>query len=183
MSDPRPAPASNYSYPTVIALLALGLLFGSSFLSRFFPSATDKLLGHPAPDFSLAVVQNGDAGSRMRLSDLRGHAVILDFWASWCGPCQMTAPVLDRMARRDQDKGLVVVGINTSDEPGNGAAFARKKGLSYPIVFDEANQVASEYGVESLPTLVVINKQGDVVAVRSGAEDSAELDRLVAKAE
>lgn len=76
-----------------------------------------------------------------------------------------------------------MVGVNTNDEPGNGAVFARRKGLGYPILYDEGGQVAGRYGVESLPTLVIVNKQGDVIAVRSGVEDSSELDRLVARAQ
>jgi peroxiredoxin len=76
----------------------------------------------------------------------------------------------------------VVVGINTSDQPGLAPVFAKKKGLSYPIVYDEGDDVAQRYGVSNLPTLVVIDPEGKVVAVRAGLEDEGAIEDLVSRA-
>jgi cytochrome c biogenesis protein CcmG/thiol:disulfide interchange protein DsbE len=169
-------------YPSIVALLALSVLFGFAILPRLFHGSS-PLVGHEAPDFALDVVYNGESGARIHLSDLKGHPVILDFWATWCGPCRAEAPVLDRVSRRHREKGLVVVGINTNDADERLApAFAKQTGLSYPIVHDLEDRVAAIYGVVDLPTLVVINAQGNVIAVRSGLEDDGELDRLVNQA-
>jgi peroxiredoxin len=73
----------------------------------------------------------------------------------------------------------VVLGINTSDERESGKEWARKTGLTYPIAFDEGNQAARSFGVENLPTLVVVDKQGKIAAVRTGLTDDAELERLL----
>ncbi len=167
-------------YPTIVALVALSVLFGFAILPRIFPEST--LVGRPAPDFALDVVIGGSSGDRIHLSELKGHAVILDFWATWCEPCQVVAPILDRISRKHQDRGLVVVGVNTSDQPGLAPVFAKKKGLSYPIVYDQGEEVARRYGVSNLPTLVVINAEGRVVAIRTGLEDESSIEDLVSQA-
>src|SRR5262245_23572652 len=167
-------------YPTIVALVALSVLFGFAILPRLFPESS--LVGRMAPDFSLHVVTGESQGDRIHLDELKGQAVILDFWATWCEPCQIVAPILDRISRKHQGKGLVVVGVNTSDQPGLAPLFARKKGLSYPIVYDEGDGVAQRYGVSNLPTLVVIDRDGNVVAVRSGLEDEGAIDDLVSRA-
>src|ERR1022692_2869530 len=98
---------------TTLGVLALvvGLLAGFALLPRVFHHELGQ-----APDFALEVVANGAslAGdkSTVRLSELRGSAVLLDFWATWCGPCRAEAPIVDRVARRWHDKGVVVVGVN-----------------------------------------------------------------------
>jgi thiol-disulfide isomerase/thioredoxin len=167
-------------YPTIVALVALSILFGFAILPRLLPDTA--LVGHAAPDFSLDVVTGGSEGDRIHLNELKGQAVLLDFWATWCEPCQVVAPILDRVSRKHQGKGLVVVGVNTSDQPGRAPAFARKKGLSYPIVYDEGDDVAQRYGVSNLPTLVLIDALGNVVAVRTGLEDEGAIEDLVVQA-
>jgi cytochrome c biogenesis protein CcmG, thiol:disulfide interchange protein DsbE len=164
-------------YPTIVALVALSVLFGFAILPRLFPANT--LVGKPAPDFALEVVASGAAGDRVHLEELRGNVVILDFWATWCLPCQRVAPILDRVSRKHKGKGLVVVGVNTSDQPGLAPEFAKQKGLSYTIVYDDGDQVAQRYGVTTLPTLVAINPKGDVVAIRMDVEDEAAIEDLV----
>jgi len=166
-------------YPGAVAIIAFGVLLGLSVLPRLFPAARG-LVGKPAPDFVLDVVHNGDRGDRVHLAELKGHPVVLDFWATWCGPCQVQAPVLDRLSRRLGPRGLVVLGIDTNDQPGLAARFALQKGLSYPIVYDAGDQTATLYGVGTLPTLFVIDAGGQVVAVRFGPESEAALDELVA---
>jgi cytochrome c biogenesis protein CcmG/thiol:disulfide interchange protein DsbE len=166
------------AYPGTVALAAILVLYVVPRLGRM----KSPLLGRPAPEFALAVVYNGDPGNRLRLSDLKGHPIALDFFAHWCAPCRVEAPLLDRIARRHRERGLVVIGVNTSDGPGDGARFARERNLSYPIVYDENGTVAARYAVDGLPTLVVIDAKGDVIAVRTGVENEAELDRVVAPA-
>src|SRR4029079_10541066 len=103
-------------YPAIGVLIALSALFGLAILPRLAPSG-GGMIGKDAPDVTLPVVANGDPGARMQLAGLRGHAVVLDFWATWCGPCALQAPILDRIARRHQKKGLVVLGVNVDDGP------------------------------------------------------------------
>jgi thiol-disulfide isomerase/thioredoxin len=115
----------------------------------------------------------------LELKSLRGHPVILDFWATWCGPCQAESPIVNAVAQRYRDRGLAVIGVNTSDEDGLAALFARKKGLAFPMVYDDGNTIAKQYGVSNLPTLILVSKEGKIVAVRHGVTSDSTLDELV----
>ncbi|HEY8074364.1 MAG TPA: TlpA disulfide reductase family protein, partial [Labilithrix sp.] len=119
-------------------------------------------------------------GDRVKLSGLQGKPVLLDFTASWCPSCQAQGPVVNGIAQRYQDKGLVVVGVDTSEDDKSWAdQWVKRKKFSFPMVFDEGNSVARDYGVSALPTLVVISKDGKIVAVRHGITSDADLETLV----
>ncbi len=177
-------------YPAIAVLLGLSGLFGLAILPRLAPGA-GGLQGKMAPTFTLPVAANGKGAAagagagaveQMSLGDLKGHPVILDFWASWCGPCAMEAPVLDRLARRYESKGLVVVGVNASDPAGVIKQYATQKGLSYPMLLDAGNDVFESYGVKSMPSLVVLDKEGKVMAYLVGVVDEASLNEIVGAA-
>lgn len=169
-------------YPAIGVLIALSALFGLTILPRFAP-AHGGLIGKPAPTFKLPITANslGDA-KQVDLAALKGKAVLLDFWASWCGPCAAEAPLLDRLQRRYEKKGLVVLGVNVSDTPEVTRAYAAKLGLSYPMVNDETREVEGLYGIEKLPSLIVIDKEGRVTAFYVGITDEAALDEVVTAA-
>ena len=168
-------------YPAIAVLIALSALFGLAIMPRLAPGG-GKMVGKQAPDVTMPVVANGDPGARMRLSDLKGSAVVLDFWATWCGPCAVQAPILDRLARRHQKRVLVVLGVNVDDPPNVAQDFAAQKGLSYPIVTDPTREASMQYGVDKLPSLVVINKEGKVIAFLTGIVDEAALDEVISAA-
>lgn len=164
-----------------LALLAIAVGWGAFRLRARGPGAGVAPRG-PAPDFALPIVHGGEPGGRLRLSDQRGKVVLLDFWASWCRPCRQQLPALAAVARRSGDR-VVVVGVATSDDAASVRAFLREESPPYPSVHDERGEVASEYDVDSLPTLVVVSPSGDVVAVERGVHSVAELEELLASAE
>jgi thiol-disulfide isomerase/thioredoxin len=168
-------------YPLGIALIVLAMLFAFAVVPRLFKPPTNKMVGQDAPPFALALVANAPSGqSELALADLKGKPVVLDFWATWCGPCQAEAPILNKVAQRYKDR-LVVVGVNTSDAPGRAGPWIQGHGITFPIVYDP-DEVAPKYGVENLPTLVLVSKEGKVLAVRTGVTSDSELDRLVTSA-
>jgi len=171
------------------ALVVVALAAGFALVPRMTKGCEGAALDEDAPNFTARVVANGEnlrAGDgavpqALELNSLRGRPVVLDFWATWCGPCQAQSPIVNAIAERYKDKGLAVVGVNTSEEDGLAARFVKKKGLGFPIVYDENNAIAKQYGVSNLPTLVVVSKAGKIVAVRRGVTSDSALDEIVRK--
>lgn len=122
--------------------------------------AAAPAVGFAAPEFELLAAD----GEPIRLSELHGKPVVLNFWASWCAPCRAEMPALQTIAGRYEDKGLVVVGVNATatDSVTKAVEFASLNGVGFPIVFDHNNAVNAEYLVRSLPTTFFITPDGTI---------------------
>jgi cytochrome c biogenesis protein CcmG, thiol:disulfide interchange protein DsbE len=181
------------------ALVVLAGLFavGFALLPRILGSGgKGQQAGEVAPDFQAKLVLNAGAmpsssataangpvlAEQFSLSELKGNAVVLDFWATWCGPCRAEAPIMNNLAKKYAGKNVVVIGVNTDDEAGNAEVFAKQKGLVFPIAFDANHAAARAYHVTGLPTLVVVGKTGKIVASRTGVTSERELEQLVQEA-
>jgi thiol-disulfide isomerase/thioredoxin len=196
--EAKRAADGNWLYPVGTALVVVGLLLAFAGIPRVLGGGHGRMSGAEAPDFTAELVLNPEtvaaampapeagttatAPKTVTLSDLRGKAVVLDFWATWCGPCKAEAPIMDGIAKRYKDRGVVVVGVNTDDEDGNAEEFARQRHLSFPIAFDRDRSAARAYNVSALPTLVVVSKTGKIVAVRTGVTSDSELEELIREA-
>lgn len=118
-------------------------------------------VGKAAPVFSLQRL-TGDGDVSLR--SLRGKTVVLNFFASWCGPCKREAPVLERLWRQERAQGLVVLGVDANDSRGDGRHFVQVHELTYPVVFDQDGRIASNrYAVSNLPVTYVLNSKGRIV--------------------
>ncbi|WP_297528248.1 TlpA family protein disulfide reductase [Thiohalobacter sp.] len=153
------------SYPSPEAarrwlLLALWLLAGPALAA----------LGHalsplpepvPAPDFELEDMD----GNRHRLSDLRGKVVMLNFWATWCGPCREELPSLEALYRDLRDQGFEVLAINQWETPDHVFSYMGQIDVfpTFPILFDRDSRVSELYGIRGLPTTLVVDPEGRVV--------------------
>ena len=128
-----------------------------------------------APDFSLPRL-NGNG--KLRLSDLRGHVVLLNFWASWCIPCRTEAPRLAAAWRRWHGRGVVFVGVDAQDFRSDGRAFLREHGLAYPNVRDGSGGTLDRYGTSGFPETWFVSRSGRLVADHvDGPLTSARIDR------
>jgi cytochrome c biogenesis protein CcmG, thiol:disulfide interchange protein DsbE len=137
----------------------------------------DPLEGRPAPAFNLALARGAgsEQGDRVRLTDLRGKVVVLDFWASWCGPCKHSVPLMNRVSTRFA-KQVAVYGINSESSAASWLALvADNWGFRYPILRDPELQTQVAYGVQALPTVVVIDAAGVVRKVYHGEPTEAAL--------
>lgn len=135
---------------------------------------TKSLYGSPAPELEGAYY-SGNAGL---LKQNQGKVVLLDFWATWCGPCRATLPALDALYQEYKDKGLVIIGVS-SESRAELEAFQQQKRLGYPLFHDVAQLTMRKYQAFSYPTLVLVDKQGLIQRVEVGARPKAEIERWV----
>jgi thiol-disulfide isomerase/thioredoxin len=102
-------------------------------------------------------------GSQFSWASTHGHVVVLDFWGSWCGPCNHEQPDLNKLATQWMPKGVIFLGVDEQDPVANGAAYERSYKVPYASVNDANEVITSEYNVIDPPTLIVINDRGDIV--------------------
>jgi peroxiredoxin len=131
-------------------------------------------VGHPAPDFTLDTLN----GETLTLSDLKGRPVILNFWATWCGPCRAEAPALESASRLIGNAG-VILGVNVQEDPLRVLDFAEQLGLTYPIVFDRDASIAKLYRVRAYPTTYFIDSQGIIAELYTGALNAPLIQRRI----
>ncbi|HEU5468276.1 MAG TPA: TlpA disulfide reductase family protein [Steroidobacteraceae bacterium] len=112
----------------------------------------------PAPAFTLA----SRAGGHVSLADLEGQVVMINFWASWCGPCRQEFPALDQIYAKYKPMGFTLVAINVESEKADAEKFLGATPVTFPILFDPDNTVSGKYGVSAMPTTVLVDRQGRV---------------------
>jgi cytochrome c biogenesis protein CcmG/thiol:disulfide interchange protein DsbE len=132
-----------------------------------------------APSFSLAVL--GHSGQKVALSDYAGRPLIVNFFASWCEPCQQETPLLARFYRTEHGK-VAIVGLDENDVLGSAMSFTRKEGVGYPVGFDPGVIAASAYGVAGLPQTFFLNAKHRIVDRVFGAVTLADINRGIALA-
>jgi peroxiredoxin len=121
-----------------------------------------------AADFTVP----GLTGQSLRLSEFKGKVVLLNFWATWCPPCKEEMPSMERLYRRDKDKGFTILAVSIDGGgPAPVAAFVKKLSLTFPIGLDPKLDVANQYAVRGLPATFLIDRRGSVAAVAIGPRD------------
>jgi cytochrome c biogenesis protein CcmG, thiol:disulfide interchange protein DsbE len=123
------------------------------------------------------------AGGRASLASYRGEVVVLNFWASWCEPCQIEAPLLERAQSRLERQHSTVLGVTYLDASPDSLSFVHRFGLTYPNLRDTEGTFAHSYGTDQLPESFVIDRQGQIVAISRGEIDQAFLNRAIALAQ
>ena len=175
---PRPTQSPRMGWVTLLLLLGAVALFVWILLPMTRPEPS-PLLGVEAPDFVLPVVAGGPPGNRIRLSELAGRVIVLDFWASWCAPCREQGRIIDELARDPDLERVTFLGVATAEPEEDARRSAAEANPAYPSVHDGQGVVAATYGATDLPLLVVVTPDGRVAAVRSGVVPADEIRELI----
>ena len=144
-------------------------LFGSGRAAAVLPA-----MDEPAPDFTLTTLD----GTSLRLDGLRGKNVLINFWATWCGPCRQEMPMIEA-AYQAYAPDLVVLAVNIGEDPWRVKKFVHELGLSFEVLMDEGNQVQSLYRVRAYPTTYLVDTQGVVRAQHVGLLSEAQLEKYL----
>ncbi|MBN8593211.1 MAG: TlpA family protein disulfide reductase [Anaerolineae bacterium] len=139
----------------LVGVVAVAAVFGLALIDRNAGQPTSG----PAPDFTLTTLDGQD----VRLSDLRGQVVVINFWASWCVPCRDEAPALQAVWERYRDRGVVLLGVAWTDTERNARAFIDEFSQNYPNGLDLGTRIGELYGITGVPETFVIDQQGQVV--------------------
>ena len=149
--------------------LVLGLL--ALLIWKLAQGGSKAKIGKPAPDFTLGRL---DQPGRLQLASLRGKAVVLNFWASWCHPCNIEARSLQR-AWKQHDGRVVVLGVDVNDVRGDARKFMREHRVTYPVVHDNQNVTSPKYGLTGLPETFFVDSRGQVVGHVTGQVSASDL--------
>lgn len=144
----------------LVTVFTLGLGLAGCSSSEMAPE-----VGNLAPDFQLSTLD----GQSVSLSDFRGRPVLVNFWASWCGPCRYEMPFLQRIHEEQAANGLVVLGVNLGESPDEIREFMADFGLSFTMLLDSRQDVALMYNVRGIPTTLLIDEDGVIRYRKVGA--------------
>jgi peroxiredoxin len=135
-------------------------------------------VGHPAPDFTLKDLD----GNVVRLNDLRGKVVFINFWATWCPPCRAEMPAIEALHQEYKDKGVIVIGVDISEPESTVRQYIQQGGFSWTIVLDSTAKVARDYQIVAIPTSYFLDKEGIIKAVNVGPMTKRAMEAEVTKA-
>lgn len=143
-------------------------------------AGVEDLKGKPAPDFELTTLDGGT----VKLSDQKGKVVLLDFWATWCPPCVAALPHVQKVATDKElaEKGLVVWAVNAGEQKAKIEAFLKKNNYTFTVPMDSKTTTLKAYGIEGIPTQIVVGKDGKIVHVGvgfAGEEGNKTLDQTI----
>jgi peroxiredoxin len=124
----------------------------------------------PAPDFTLRSTE----GRNLRLQEQRGQVVLINFWASWCGPCKQELPHLNRLHDKYRSAGFVMLGVNIDDDAKLGAATAARWGIKFPVLLDADKAVTRQYDLGAMPATVLVDRDGRVRYLHRGYREGTE---------
>ena len=139
-------------------LLAIATVF-------LFVSVTNAEIaeGH-APDFTL----KSRGGENLKLSEYRGDVVMINFWASWCGPCRQEMPLLEELYKKYSDLGFTLLAVNVEEDSSKADGLLREIPVTFPVLFDNTNKVTKLYNVVAMPSTVIVDRDGNIRYIHKG---------------
>lgn len=156
----------------ILPVLCSGLLLVGAMGSVPQAMAKDVVLSGKAPEFSLPSNQ----GKNLKLSDFHGEVVMVNFWASWCGPCRQEMPLLEDLQKRFKKVGFTVLGVNIDEDVADAKGLLKEIPVSFPVVFDSKNKVSELYQLDAMPTTVMVDRKGNKRFLHRGYKPGFEAD-------
>ena len=150
----------------------LGIIFSA--LAATSLAASGSLKGQTAPDFAL----KSSTGANLRLSEYRGDVVMINFWATWCGPCRQDMPLLDELHSRYERVGFSLLGVNIDDDSSKAMNMVSELGVNFPVLFDNRKEVSKMYQVDAMPVTLILDREGTVRHVHQGYKPGYEVKYL-----
>ena len=136
-----------------------------------FASAVSASVTHsPAPDFTL----KSNNGTNLKLSEHRGDVVLINFWASWCGPCRQEMPLLNELHNKYQAMGFTVIGVNVEEDSSAAQKLLEDMPVSFPVLFDNDSVVSKQYDVVAMPSTVLVDRDGNMRFLHKGYKPGEE---------
>jgi peroxiredoxin len=183
--SPKEISQQEISERRLSAVLGIfGGLLLAALISLLIPQIAERALASQevaaiqiAPDFEM---ESFNSAAPIALSDYKGQGVVLNFWATWCHPCQEEMPALESAWQKYKDQGIVLVGVNSSDNEEQTLAFLEEYGVSYPNGSDLDSEVSQLYQIQGLPTTWFIAGDGSVAKIVYGPLDLEALDAAIA---
>ncbi|MBD8070304.1 thiol-disulfide oxidoreductase ResA [Bacillus sp. PS06] len=146
-----------------VILLLLATALGYTLYSNFFVEKIKVSVGDVAPDFVITDID----GNRHQLSEYRGNGVIVNFWGTWCKPCEREMPYLENQYNLYKDQGIQMIAINVGEPKFSVESFVDQYEMTFPVGIDKGNELLNLYGVDPLPTTFFIDKDGHVIDIVS----------------
>lgn len=171
-AQPGAAPAPTDALNENIDVPRIGSITA---LAAAVDSAAEAPAGRQAPSFETVT----DAGRPLRLSDYRGQVVLLNFWATWCGPCRQEMPVFEQVYQQRQADGFAVVAVNFGESPAVVQDFRQEMGLTFPLAMDEQGDIQKLYGISGYPSTLILGRDGRIIAEHYGPLSASQIDELV----
>jgi peroxiredoxin len=159
-----------------LAIVLLGVLLWSG-LGTSGTQTVPVLIepGQPAPNFELMTL----AGETAVLEEYAGNVVLINFWATWCPPCKAEMPAINTYYEANRENGLTVLAVNAQEDRSTVSKFIKANGFTFPILFDNVGDVATQFQVHSYPTSIIVDRDGVIQAVHNGLITPEQLEEVV----
>jgi peroxiredoxin len=154
-------------YAAITRLLLLLILF-----TGFSGNVLAETAQGAAPDFTLKSQKNGN----LKLSELRGKVVLINFWASWCGPCRQEMPILDELYRHYRPLDFTILGVNVEQNSDDAKSLLKDVPVTFPILFDTENKISKLYDVKGMPSTVLVDRDGNIRYIHMGYQPGVEAE-------
>lgn len=178
-ADRSPVIALAY-WLLMVAAVFVAVAAGMSFVSRSVEisarerpaaAAPEAPAGRPAPDFRLATLD----GQRLGPPDFPGQVVLVEFWATWCSPCRLQAKYVEELHRELAGNGVSFLAVNVGEDEATIREYVEKRPFPYPVLFDPEDSMSARYQLFGLPTVMIVDRQGEITYLETGLRDADKL--------